>query len=60
MVCFFVYIIKFSPMKDAIIGHTNLPSQCGQIFVENNVPKIVNGNEAEYGEYPWQVQYRNN
>lgn len=47
--------LKFSPTKDAMIGHTNLPSQCGQILIENYVQKIIDGYEAKYGEFPWQV-----
>jgi len=43
-------------MKDAIIGSTNLPSQCGQIFDET--PRILNGREVKYGELPWQVMHK--
>lgn len=39
-------------MKDTVpsdLNHPKLPSLCGQILVENNAARMINGHEATHG-----------
>ena len=60
----FTFVLKVAPVKDTVprdlpaVSHPKLPSKCGQILVENNAPRIIDGHEAKPGLYPWQVLHK--